>query len=155
PAALELAPLRSRDMKRLLGAVLVLSLLTPVATSAEVPNSPDVFNLTTLNTLDGTGKEIPFTTPQQLAPSYDSSAYSFGPGFEAGERGRVGCASGGGFRFGAKTAWRRIVVGAAGSLTFSAASSYDAMLFAFRTTLPRTARGFGEDVLTTLDCQDE
>ena len=67
----------------------------------------------------------------------------------------MGCGVGGGFRFGARTAWHRFEAGGAGSLRLSASSSYDVMLFAFKTTLPRGAKGFGQNVLTSLECQDE
>jgi hypothetical protein len=135
--------------------VVLLALTVPAVARAEVPDSPDVFNLSTLNALDVQGNEVAFTTPQQLAPSYNSSAYEYDPSFSSSERARMGCANGPSFSFGSHTAWERFVVGAAGTLKFSASSSYDVMLFAFRTNLPRGTKGFGQDVLVSLDCQDE
>ena len=57
----------------------------------------------------------------------------------------MGCGVGGGFRFGARTAWHRFEAGGPGSVRLSASSSYDVMLFAFKTTLPRGAKGFGTE----------
>ena len=125
--------------------VLVLLLLFPAAAHAQ---SADDFNQTLL----GDGQA---TTSQAFTRSYDSSAYTFDAQFPTQERDRMGCGIGGGFRFGARTAWHRFEAGGAGSLRFSASSSYDVMLFAFKTTLPRGAKGFGQNVLTSLECQDE
>lgn len=99
--------------------------------------------------------EAPVTATQQFTRSYNSSTYSFDPAFTTQERDRMGCAANGGFRFGARTAWHRFTAGGPGALSFSASSSYDTMLFAFRTTLPRAVKGFGSDVLVSLDCQDQ
>jgi hypothetical protein len=137
-----------RAMKQSVVALLLLLLLAPATALAEVPNSPDVFNATSL-------AEAPVTASQQFTRSYDSSAYTFDPAFTTQERDRMGCAAAGGFRFGARTAWHRFTAGGPGSLTFSASTSYDAMLFAFRTTLPPGSKGFGADALVSLDCQDE
>jgi len=127
-------------------ALLVLVL---VPASARAQENPDVFNSATLNPVVA-GNEAPFTTPQQLARAYDSTAYTLEPG----EKPRMGCATGSGFDFAGRTAWHRFVVGAKGSVRFGASSGYDLVLFAFRTTLPRGAKGFSEDVLTTVDCSD-
>src|SRR5215207_1877795 len=123
--------------------VLVLLLLFPAAAHAQ---SADEFNQTLLG--DG-----PVTISQAFTRSYDSSAYTFDAQFPTQERDRMGCGVGGGFRFGARTAWHRFEAGGAGSLRLSASSSYDVMLFAFKTTLPRGAKGFGQNVLTSLECQ--
>ncbi len=134
-------------MKQSVAALIVLLLLAAPA-RAEVPNSPDVFNSAALT-------EAPVTASQQFTRSYDSSAYTFDPSFTTQERDRMGCGASDGFRFGARTAWHRFTAGGPGALTFSASTSYDAMLFAFRTTLPPGAKGFGADVLVSLECQDE
>src|SRR5215218_3589650 len=105
--------------------VLLLLLLLPAAAGAEVPDSPDVFNATSL-------AGAPVTVSQQFTRSYDSSAYTFDPAFTTQERDRMGCAASGGFRFGARTGWLRFTAGGPGALSFSASTSYDTMLFAFR-----------------------
>ena len=131
-------------MKRSI-AVLVLSLLLPAAAQAQ---SPDEFNATLLS-------EAPATATQAFTRSYDSSAYTFDAQFPAQERDRVGCGVGANaFRFGSRTAWHRFEAGGPGTLRLSASSAYDVMLFAFKTTLPRGAKGFGTNVLTSLECQD-
>jgi|GEM_PF-4306471 len=124
---------------------LILVLLFPAAARAQ---SPDEFNQVQLS-------DTPVAYTQQFTRSYDSSAYTFDAEFGAQERDRMGCGVGGGFRFGARTAWHRFEAGGSGRLRFSASSSYDVVLFAFKTTLPRGAKGFGQNVLSSLECQDE
>jgi hypothetical protein len=131
-------------MKRSI-VVLALALLFPAAASAQ---TPDEFNQVVL----GGG---PIALSQQFTRGYDSTNYTFDAQFPAQERGRTGCSVGNGFRFGSRTAWHRFEAAGPGSVRLSASSSYDVMLFAFKTTLPRGAKGFGQDVLTSLECQDE
>ena len=92
-------------MKQSVVAV-VLLLLFPAAARAQ---SPDEFNQALLG--DG-----PATVSQTFTRSYDSSAYTFDAQFPTQERDRMGCGVGGGFRFGARTAWHRFEAGGAGSV---------------------------------------
>src|SRR5690349_9775837 len=131
-------------MKRSI-VILVLALLFPTAAHAQ---SFDEFN-------SGLLSAAPATLSQTFTRSYDSSAYTFDAGFAAQERDRMGCGVGNNaFRFGSRTAWHRFEAGGPGTVRLSASSSYDVMLFAFKTTLPRGVKGFGTDVLTSFDCQD-
>lgn len=131
-------------MKRSI-VILVLALLFPAAAEAQ---SFDEFNAALLSA-------APATVSQTFTRSYDSSAYTFDAQFPTQERDRMGCGVGNNaFRFGSRTAWHRFEAGGPGTVRLSASSSYDVMLFAFKTTLPRDVKGFGQNVLTSLECQD-
>ena len=63
----------------------------------------------------------------------------------------MGCGIGGGFRSGPQ-AWHRSRLGRR-QLAVLGVEHYDVMLFAFKTTLPRGAKGFGQNVLTSLSAR--
>jgi hypothetical protein len=142
---------RGRALALLVGA---MTLGLAASAGAEVPDSPDVFNQQTFNTISG-GSEVGFAASQTVSRTYDTTAYTYAPGQETQERARSGCGGGSSFAFGDRTAWMRFVPAVKGKLVVTASSGYNVILFAYRSPLPRgSGPDFSESALITLNCND-
>jgi hypothetical protein len=133
----------------LLGAVMAV----PATAAAEINPSEDVFNQQTFNALDGNGREVPFTTAQNLSRQFNSAGFTFDPSFETLERMRSGCGSTDAVRA-SRTAYMRFLPGVRGSFSITATTAYDVVLFGYRTSQPRHDRRLAEGELTTITCND-
>ena len=126
----------------LLGAVMAV----PATAAAEIDPSEDVFNQQTFNALDGSGREVPFTTAQNLSRQFNSAGFTFDPSFETLERMRSGCGSTNAVRA-SRTAYMRFLPGVRGTFSITASTAYDVVLFGYRTAQPRHDRRFAEGEL--------
>jgi hypothetical protein len=143
--------MRSRFL--LLAALLGALLSAPATAAAEINPSEDVFNQQTFNPLDANGREVPFTTAQNVSRQYNSDAFTFDPAFETLERGRSGCGSTNAVRA-SRTAYMRFLPGVRGTLSITATTGYDVVLFGYRTSQPRHDKRFAEGELITITCND-
>ena len=125
----------------------------PATAAAEIDPSEDVFNQQTFNVLDGNGREVPFTTAQNLSRQFNSAGFTFDPSFETLERMRSGCGSTNAVRA-SRTAYMRFLPGVRGSFSITATTAYDVVLFGYRTSQPRHDRRLAEGELTTITCND-
>ena len=125
----------------------------PATAAAEIDPSEDVFNQQTFNALDGNGREVPFTTAQNLSRQFNSAVFTFDPSFETLERMRSGCGSTNAVRA-SRTAYMRFLPGVRGTFSITASTAYDVVLFGYRTAQPRHDRRFAEGELTTITCND-